>query len=111
MMMKLNLFEDGGLAGAGGSRENEASLSVQTASYCSNLSEMILVMMVVYDDYDQSCPSVKTAQLNTNHILLDRTQVLQLFATNIPTRTTSWNVPTFPDVLVPTDIIAINVSY
>ena len=39
MMMKLNLFEDGGLAGAGGSRENEASLSVQTASYCRNLSD------------------------------------------------------------------------
>ena len=105
MMMKLNLFEDGGLAGAGGSRENEASLSVQTASYCSNLSEMILVMMVVYDDYDQSCPSVKTAQLNTNHILLDRTQVLQLISQ------LAQLLGTFPDVLVPTDIIAINVSY
>ena len=39
MMMKSNLFEDGGLAGAGGSRENEASLSVQTASYRRNLSD------------------------------------------------------------------------
>ena len=91
MMMKSNLFEDGGLAGAGGSRENEASLSVQTASYCRNLSDDRRD-----DDYDQSCPSVKTAQLNTNHILLDRTQVLQLFATNIPTRTTSWNIPRRP---------------
>ena len=40
MMMKaFNLFEDGGLAGAGGSCENEPSLSVQTASYCRNLSD------------------------------------------------------------------------
>ena len=36
-MMMVNLFEDGGLAGACGSRENEASLSIQTASHRRNL--------------------------------------------------------------------------
>ena len=35
--MKANLFENGGLASAGWSCENEASLSIQTASYCRNL--------------------------------------------------------------------------